>query len=274
MSARYPDDRFVFDRDHSLSQGCVLSGLGGNGCYESPFWFDNFGMQFGIPNNGTLTNMSIPGTPTSGWWWDAELMRPKIGYIGASSTVITFPAITIPMYSEFSFAAWIKKTNTDDLASVLGSNNGNSSAIRVMADGTVAARIDNSYALTAASAVGVGNITHLAVTRSLGVGGLLRCYVNGNNVTSGTPGDAYDITWTYLGSCASSGRFWTGDIYDAVLATRVWSQSEISILASRDPSYGGWLRPARRWLPVAAAGAAFKPYWATRRQRTIGSGVI
>ena len=62
-------ERFSMNGGHPLAQGLVFAGLGE--LPNSTYFHDSSLYR----NSGTLTNMAVPATATSGWAWDNYLRR-------------------------------------------------------------------------------------------------------------------------------------------------------------------------------------------------------
>lgn len=94
---------FRINPDWPLAESCVFAGLGrfpGGLRYD-----DAMESLWGNGNHGTLTNMAIPATATSGWQWDNHLRRMVLAYDGSSDYVLVpYSAIALP----YTVIAWMK----------------------------------------------------------------------------------------------------------------------------------------------------------------------
>lgn len=59
----------------------------------------------------------------------------------------------------------------------------------------------------------------------------------------------------YIGCYGGGDYSWMGDIYDLVIFPFAATPAEIAVLASRDPMYGGWIEPVRKYYQAVTVAS-------------------
>lgn len=276
-----PQD-FRFNPQAPLARGLVFAGLGR---YTKSARYQDSSLY---GNHGTLTAM----TPSSDWLWDSTLGRWCLDFDGSNDKVVYNLLFTaLNGASACSVLTWLLKTdagNFDSYRGVLaiGEVNGNTrspwlwgfsgSTNYVLSIGTPSNTTSDGQVIFGPATDGAWQ--HVAGTWD---GLTVRSFLNGNNtgVTDTTAGTALvgAVDESQLGKIGGYGN-WLGSISDMLIYNRALSTAEIQQLA--DPSnamLSGLILPPKRRVWAAVTGAppaAFKAYWATRRQTVIGAGVI
>lgn len=268
---RYPRTRpedFRLNADCQLAQGLMF--LGAGRFAQSTRFHDS--SLYG--NHGTLTNMAVPATPTSGWTWDNYLGRWATHYDGTDDhAVLLTSAIASP---PFSIAAYFKATDLLAARTLLsfGKTNDVFCEINLQTTGILRAlssvAAGQSYATTTtAAAAGISN----HVVACFDAIDSRQIYLNGGaSGTENTSRDTSNLTSTYIGAKKRTAlsQYWFGQLSDMLIWARALSAAEIAALA--DPSnvmLSGLLLPPRRWLfsAAAAGGATIRWPWQQRRHR-------
>ena len=99
-SLRQRPQSFELDHSHPLARGLVFAGLGR--VPHSLVYRDS--SLYG--NHGTLTNMAVPATATSGWAWDNFLGRWATRYDGDNDYVSLGTSSILKPTGEATWAAW------------------------------------------------------------------------------------------------------------------------------------------------------------------------
>ena len=269
--------QFSVNHGHPLAQGLVFAGLGRHP--NSTYYHDSSHYC----GHGTLTDMAVPATATSGWTWDAYLGRWVLSLDGTNDYVGGLTALGQPQV--FSLAAWAYLSDASqpdgrDRLMTWCESPGSAARDRSLgyevSSGKFVAYAYDGAAQTAYSPAQTRwGWHHIACT--LG-DGFLRAWLNGVSGTAVACSGAYagysspEVTLGYsaLGN-------WYPALADAMIFSRVLTDAEISTLA--DPSntmLSGMLQYKRRrsFGFFAAAAGGFKPALAARRQRAVGTGVI
>jgi len=251
----------------------------------------------GFGNHGTLTNMAIPATATSGWGWDNTLGRFGLNYsTGQYVSIAGTPDLSFAGGGDipFSLSVWANLTDATNSGLVgkatatgvgfaewgfwFGADDKLNFACWSGGD-TSKYIVGTTAALTAIQ----GTATHIVGTYngSAAKEGLA-IYVNGvpKSLTLGSSGY---VSMTNTGVVVRTGTGYgsthpcKGRLCDNLIFRRQLSPTEIAALA--DPSnvmlrVGGvsLIQEPRRVLwRVAPVGGGFKPYWVPRTNRRIGA---
>jgi len=269
--------------------GVVFAGLGNMGQGSNTLLDAS-----GFGNHGTLTNMAIPATATSGWDYDPTLGRPKLKLAGTSQYVALTRAISpcLPT-GHFSIGMFINPTNIANSWYLCGERETVTDPDQGFAFAFYGATAGDPLSVTqwgqwgqdsSASGIVAGIWQHVAVTYDRIK---LRFYRNGIEISNhakttamvpcpGRPCFIGDVN--NVGSPAAS---FIGGMSDVIIAKEAWNVPIIQALA--DPSnvmlrVGGvsmLLDPKRRLFRAFPSGggapAGFKPYWIPQRNRMIGA---
>jgi hypothetical protein len=273
--------QFSLNHGHPLAQGMVFAGLGRHP--DSTYYHDSSHYC----NHGLLTTMAVPATATSGWARDGYLGRWVMTFDGYSDYVDCGASLVIKPTGAMSMAGWFNGSQQDPGYSTgfgtLG-NSGSRGYMLGMAATTsypIAYIPSSSTALySATGATSVANIlVHLASVFVPSKG--LYIYANGGLVgsnTSSPPASQYqNANSLKIGTRGDTSGYLRGWMSDPMMWDRELAAAEIAALA--DPSntmLSGMLQYKRRrsFGFFAAAASGFKPAWAARRQRAVGTGVI
>ena len=249
-----------------LYQGLVFAGLGPHpGGYDfhdcSPY-----------RNHGTLTNMAVPATATSGWAWDNYLGRWAAVFDGTNDH-INLGAVPLGhslwLPTTLTVVTW-HKTNGDYTTSqslVGHCQTSGATGNYALTFGYTNSKIEfwNNIAgpnITSAASISSDVWRHVAVTRTGTTGAWpLELFLNGVSDKTATatanPSGTYDIG-TSIGRLGNyNGYYLNGSLSDMLLWDHALSLSEIAALA--DPSnvmLSGLILPPRRrlWAISAATG--------------------
>jgi hypothetical protein len=250
---------FDIDGDHPFADG--LKFLGAGRFPESKYFHDSsqdFRGGGGSGNHGTLTNMAVPATATSGWAWDSFLGRWTTGYMGTTDKV----AYTLPNLSVFSITSWAKiDTDTGWKAA------------------TILAGVDTNCVVWPRAASGLQVNTSDYSSVGTGVAVPINVWLPYAFTASGTSAVLYQAGIAYpktlaaafnLALSVGSGLLLTSasHLSDICVWNRALSAAEIAALA--DPSnvmLSGLLLPPRRRIFAAAAAAT-----GNRRRRVLCTG--
>jgi hypothetical protein len=253
-------DSFTLDRDNSLYTGLVFAGLG---CHpNSKEFFDSCGDQnYGAGNHGTLTNMAIPATATSGWQWNNYLRRNVLRFNGVDN-YIALNAGQLPNHTSaaWSMSLWVKLNYVTYEGLFITDGQG----LSVYSSNTWALSAGSVGALRrySAPAPAVDIWSHLLGTWN---GSTKLLFINGVVGTEHAT-DNMAVDGTYNIGRSSYPSYTNGIISDPITWNRVLSTSEIAQLA--DPSnfmLSGMLLPPRRRSFATAVAAATS----SRRRRLL-----
>jgi len=266
--------------------GVVFAGLGHMGAGSNTL-FD----ASGYGNHGTLTNMAIPATATSGWLYDSRLARNAFRTDGSNDRISLPIGSGTDIGGDYSGAYWARiDVLPSSQAHLFSCYDGTSYwyMSRVSYPTANYLRFETSSGTTVwdNAAWRDYNWHHFAYTKS---GAVMRIYFDGSVVSSITNAEtAAKIINQNL--TIGLAKFPSNQYIYAIAATfsdvllRIGSafcQAEVSALA--DPSnvmlkIGSdslLLDPRRRLFRAFPSGggapAAFKPYWIPQRNRMIGA---
>lgn len=271
--------QFELDFSHPLSRGLVFSGLG-NLPFTKRMW-DASQKR----NHGTLTNM----VPSSDWVLIPELGRWGLDLSGPTQRVDCgwIPTLASSITSSFSFAAWVRLTDTltnnKGVLTNINTTNGYGVALTTSPSSTpligIRGRFGSTWASTyLASALAVGELAFVVGTYN---GSRTQLYKNGvaDNGTNRT-GDidygAHEPTllvgsawYTTSGFADSNGI--TAMITDPMIYNRALSPAEIADLADPSNVYLSGLikgRPRTTYFIMGdistPSSPSFKPWFANR----------
>jgi hypothetical protein len=255
---RQRPDFFGLDKTHPLARGLVFAGLGRG--RQSLTMRDSSGRG----NHGTLTNMAVPATATSGWAWDNFLGRWAMRFDGINDYVIGLPNLPT---SDLTFSCWVKlNVATPVTPSKTGfAYIGTYSAGEhyPFTDGIVYLGLftNKRFTVTPLTSVDRASWHTVAITLKYGSPSVWSMYQNGLLAYSTDTVAAIGATGAILGGAKLTASYWLdGRMADATIHTRVLSLAEISALA--DPSnamLSGLIVPPRRrfWAIPAAGGTAW-----------------
>lgn len=261
-------DRVILNGGHPLAAGLVFAGLG-----ELPLSTYYHDSSF-YHKNGTLTNMAVPATATSGWVWDNFLRRWVLAfdraavadYVDVSSLV--FPTGTGP----FTIFGWLKPTNlvgAEWLSTNTGANNGMAFYLSLTPNKMSFYNYNTFVETVTASSLTAGAWNAIGVVRTTVAQLFLGGVADGSSQTCtsnfGAPsGFLISTRWSdhALGILGST--------TDILGWNRALSASDMVALA--DPSnvmLSGLLLPPRRRLFAAAVagGVTIRWPWQQRRHR-------
>ena len=255
---RQRPERFTINRDHPLVKGLVFAGLGNlpgsKKAVDSSYY----------RNHGTLTNMAIPATATSGWKYVPKLGRWGWAFDGSNDFITcgsrVYPGDTI------TISAWVKRTWSSNTAyrsiATWNYNFGSDSGITFVASAAITVldwvagdilffgkgSAATSYPRAIAShGTLVDGSWHL-ITGILGPA-IAQLYLDGRPLAMriSAPAAVPATTGNFLiGSCATE-DYQDGSMSDVGQWNRVLSPAEIRILANpSDPMLGGMLLPPKR----------------------------
>ena len=257
------------------------------GGYGSTIALDAWGI-----NHGTLTNMAIPATTTSGWGW-TPLGRPAWNCDGTNDYLYTSDLSNlpgaIPTTAVCTLSVWFRcgqSTAKQDLLSVSCSGSPYYSYqlqfLGATANDPIGAYVQGSGAeATAISAAGINADTtgwhHACGLYSSNV--LREIYLDGanydidkTNAGTSSPKTPNRLAVGYAVSCNPVGVYFTGQLADPMVHARVLTLPEIQLLA--DPAWsvlmGGLIIPSanryvRGWKPGGA------PPVSNRRRRFLAA---
>lgn len=255
---------FTLNPQCQLAQRLVFCGAGRNP--NSVLYRDS--SLYG--NHGTLTNMGVPATATSGWAWDNWLGRWALRFDGIDDKVVC-PALP-NAGSPYTVSAWVKRNAVVDDFEFVWQSGAYTAGLFVYENGTV--RYGDATAGFSTWATLWTDKTqwhHVAITVANPNYGLAPANLYFDDVNKGLG----DTSTTYadgifsalkLGCFSNSTRFLSFCLSDFLVLKRVLSASEISVLA--DPSnvmLSGLLLPPRRRLFAVAAAAVTS----SRRRRLL-----
>lgn len=277
-----PTDRpqeFDLNLDCNLGKGLVFAGLGR--FPKTAHYRDS--SPYG--NHGTLTDMAVPATATSGWAWDNYLRRMVCKFDGSNDYINLGATLSVahPLFlsSILTIACWHKSAGDYTTAQALVANfasDGNKSNYALVFGYT-----DNKYGfwnysgggdITNSTAISTDAWRHIAVTRSGGTGSWpIALFLNGVADGTGTYTENPNATVDSISAIGRAGGYPTGYrmngyLTDVCLWNRALSLSEIRQLA--DPSnylLSGLILPPRRRLFAAGVAAT-----GNRRRRLLITG--
>ena len=237
---------FTLDPQHFLSRGLVFAGL--SRVTGSTHYRDS--SPYG--NHGTLTNMAVPATATSGWAWHNYLRRWAQKFDG-SNDYISFPANVFHGLGDFSVALWAQTADADNRYFFFNSGN-----LQVAMESNGAAATVKFYHGGNAGWTWPTDVLlhHWTLVRR---GAITTCYRDGvadavNTVNYATALDT-NATAGSIG-CRDGDYYMLGSISDFVVHNRALALPEIQSLA--DPSnfmLSGLIPPPMRRLFAAAVAA-------------------
>jgi hypothetical protein len=266
----YPRERpedFRLNTDCLLAQGAVFLGLGalaGSTLYHDASLYGN---------HGTLTNMAVPATATSGWAWDKTLRRWTLTFDGSDDYVVCGKALNTS--ASGTMAAWVlHPVNQASWPVIMGDERWatNRNGATMGFDATQWLYADTATATTYARSSGVsaaawtGKWFHFAVVWVTGTP--ITTYLNGvqnvgaNNALTPTGGPQ---PFTLGKDPGGAVCYLNGSLADPGVWNRALCQPEISALA--DPSnvmLSGLILPPRRRVFAASTG--------NRRRRLLIAG--
>jgi hypothetical protein len=265
--------QFSINHGHPLAQGLVFAGLGRHP--DSTYYHDSSHYC----NHGLLTNMDVPATATSGWAWDSLLGRWVLRFVSSKADLVSTTAKVTDASSGFSVAWWHNPTTFADYNQMLGTSGGwYEFLFHATSSGTIYAGLgEGGDQRFSAIALGWSTGSWSSICFTTTAAGLMRIYRNGVLIdTKQATISASAWTQPFVLSTATPSYAINGSIADPMIVGRVLTDAEISALA--DPSntmLSGMLQyKRRRSFGFFAAASGFKPAWAARMQRTVGTGVI
>ncbi|MEI7425551.1 MAG: DUF2341 domain-containing protein [Candidatus Moraniibacteriota bacterium] len=187
-------------------------------------------IRYPITNNGTLTNMASPASPTSGWQTEDKCISGKcLAFDGVDDYVQPASAYN-PGTSDFTLSAWVKRLGSDG------------DAIISFSSGSYAVGLYSNYAETgihfgtgydsASSVVGpileTNTWKHLVGVRE---GTTLKIYINGILSTTKTGVAIQNIATNYLqiGRMRSGQHEWRGNIDEPKIYNYARSAAQIKL---------------------------------------------
>jgi len=268
---------FELDYEHPLSNGLVFAGLGRN---PGSLRFLDSSLK---GNHGTLTNMD----PATDWVWSPELNRYVLDFDGSNDVVST--PLTVQLYSSGTISWWqySRRQRTDATSdSSWGQNTGANpyfDAQRYAPDRKWYVGSYNSAEYRVVVATSDTNWPYLmwrayaftwTPTYSTFFCDGVQIGQNSGTTTIGTPGGTIQIGKQGAGV----GAWLNGAIADFTLWDRTLSQSEIQLLASRDPFYNGWIVPElsskRYYIFGSTQTPALTPKQVVRKQSPLNTGMV
>lgn len=248
--------------EHPLNEGLLSWWLPPWGWVGGKVWHD-----IAKGNHASLSNFSTPAFPSGSGWTSGKGVFPAIrcshttGTLGSTITVTAFTAAFSCFYA-FEAACFAIGHSTQ--TQKIGFNSSTQAFVRLNNGGTGQTPTIKSP---------LNRWVHYLVTTD-GVGGQANLWIDG---------DKYALTavsasssWNRL--LIDQGSFpFAGSVSAIRFNSRMFSDGEClayQIEASRD--FPNLLRRTgtRSIFVPDAAGGGFSPWWATRRPRTIGMGVI
>jgi hypothetical protein len=267
-STRYPRTRpedFRLNSDCQLAQGLVF--LGAGRFPESKYFHDS--SLYG--NHGTLTNMAVPATATSGWAWDSFLGRWRLNCDGTNDHVLVGNPVTTQV-NNFSLCGWINPRTLPQTTSFLIYNGtdacGYGMGICAVDQGS-ATNVGGlfgsiAWLTTTTPMSGVELWDHIALVYGQSTG---KFYFNGRvlaETVTATP--KTPVTRCTVGN-QDARCYVVGSLADPMVYNRALSVSEIAALANpSNVMLSGLLLPPRRRSFAAAAATG------NRRRRVLCSG--
>ncbi len=216
-------------------------------------------------NHGTLTNMAVPATATSGWTWIPQLGRFGTVHDGTNDFVDCGTGLGKPL--NWTIAVFVNPIAIQAAGIMFSSDAAGTtkytwgiyaspSNLRIHVSSGVGAQIAQIVGEYTAANWPIGSQTHIAATVD---GSFIRYYRNGTLIgspvaqTAAMGGTPYGFSLGRYG--AYDGLYWQGGLSDAGLWNRVLSPAEINTLANpSDPSLGGLIEPV--WQRVYATAVA------------------
>ena len=285
-SQRY--ENFSLNQSSPLYRGLVFAGLGGG--HGSTRYVDSARQYI-----GTLTNYSGAGdTPAERWRFDPYLRRWAVGLDGSNDYVNLGTSKTLKPTGAFTICAWCRCDNSGygdyGVIGDLGSAGDRANWIEIVGgavgvQGATAVISETGAAQFAVQVTGLTNFSgvwnHWAMIFVPSVG--LYLYRNGKVLGSNTtsvPASAYQNTLpVVLGARGNFQYFLSGLIADPLIMLGDQSRflPYLADPGNADLRVGGIpliLPTARRLWGVGAVAGGWKPAWAARRQRAVGTGVI
>lgn len=250
---------FRLNYGHQLAHMMVLAGFGRHE-NSAHFWDSSL-----YNSHGTLTNMDIPATATSGWVWSNELGRWGVVTDGSDDTIRMTSSIVGT--GDATVSCWLNILGVGESVNSRIISNGK---FDVRCSGSVTAlKTTSNGTVTELSFTAPTGLFHLAVVRNAATA---QSTVYANGVVIAGPGNTAvspGETTLYLGgSPAVTNRDVNAMFFDAAVHHRLLSESEIRVLANRsDSMLGGLILPPRRRLFGAVSATT------NRRRRVLIAGV-
>jgi len=252
------------NRGHWLAKGLVSWWLAVPGFIGSTTWRD-----LCERNNGTLTNMAVPSTSTSGW--NAVTRQGGIGALafdGTDDYVTMGSPTTLDNLSALSYCAWIyPRTQGESLSGMIVTKTTGFDAIKTLAladnvgvnfRAKIECSSEDMSISTAVNTITLNAWQHVVLTFDGTTGILYKNAVNiGSDTAVGTPfSDASNDF--IIGNIADGSRTFDGFIDDVRVYNRALSASEVLFLYHNSRiGYPGLLYSAcwgrGAFAPLAAA---------------------
>ena len=265
---------FRLNYQSPLAKGLVFAGLGRHP--RSKRYTDSSLFK----NTGTLTNMAIPGTATSGWEWSSELGRYVL--LGDGTGYVSFgdsPWMD-KSFTAFGITFWFKYLSNPFLAGKMGGAGNRGWQISYHSptlaftyfDGPSGTEHNVSYSWPGIDT----NWHHLKAT--FRASQYARLYIDGNIVaTDPSPLAALNGSnskeFRLFDRGDSTINLFVGSLSDAIVTENPESLEALSADPSNAMLSGLILPPARRLWATAAVAPGI-PYWVfPRSSQIIGGGV-